>query len=258
MIKIYNADCLTKLPQLEEVDAVVTDPPYGLSFMGKEWDHGVPGAPFWEAALGAMKPGAHLLAFGGTRTYHRLACAIEDAGFELRDCIMWVYGTGFPKSHNISKAIDKKLGAKREKTQPGNPPAYQRSIGNTRPWMDDPNHKIDGPDAVTEEARQWDGWGTALKPAWEPIIVARKPFKGTVAGNVLEHGTGGINVDGCRVGAEDMSDQWDRSWKDNSGELGARYSQKGRERGKTVPPGRFPANLIHDGSGACTDGAELS
>lgn len=136
--------------QPASVHAIVTDPPYGLGFMGKSWDHGVPGPPFWVEALRVLKPGGHLLAFGGTRTFHRLTCAIEDAGFEIRDCLMWLYGTGFPKSRNL-----------------------------------------DG---------EWDGWGTALKPAWEPIIMARKPLDGTVAQNVLKHGCGGINVDGCRVG----------------------------------------------------------
>tara|TARA_R110000868_G_C10822281_1_gene758703 strand:- start:143 stop:1108 length:966 start_codon:yes stop_codon:yes gene_type:complete len=180
------------------VDAIVTDPPYGLSFMGKKWDYDVPSVEIWAECLRVLKPGGHLLAFAGTRTQHRMAVRIEDAGFEIRDMIAWIYGSGFPKSHNLK---------------------------------DD-----------------WQGWGTALKPALEPITVARKPLIGTVAENVLAHGTGAINVDGCRVGTEDMSAQWDRSWADNSGELGQRFPQSGRESGKTVPPGRWPANLIHDGS----------
>jgi DNA modification methylase len=175
--EIRQGDCHALMANIEpaSVDAIVTDPPYGLAFMGKEWDHGVPGVPFWTEALRVLKPGAHLVAFGGTRTYHRLACAIEDAGFEVRDCLMWLYGSGFPKSLDMSKAIDKALGAVRVKVSGGNGPAYQRSIGNHRPWMDEADHKIDGPEPASDAARQWSGWGTALKPAYEPIIVARKP-----------------------------------------------------------------------------------
>jgi site-specific DNA-methyltransferase (adenine-specific) len=136
----------------ESVDAIVCDPPYGLSFMGKGWDHGVPGVDFWVEALRVLKPGGHLIAFGGTRTYHRLAVAIEDAGFEVRDCLMWLYGSGFPKSHNLRG--------------------------------------------------EWQGWGTALKPAYEPVILARKPLRGTVADNMAQWGTGGLNIDATRVGDE--------------------------------------------------------
>ena len=176
------------------VDAIVTDPPYGLAsgptafledatsgrgFMGKEWDRGVPGPAFWREALRVAKPGAYLLAFGGTRAFHRMAVAIEDAGWEIRDCVCWLYGSGFPKSHDASKAIDRAAGA--------------------------------------EEALEWAGWGTALKPAWEPILMARKPLVGTVAANLLLHGTGALNIDGARVGAGEGQ-------------------------------GRWPANLMHDGS----------
>ena len=163
--QIAHADCRELLARFrpDTVDAFVQDPPYGLAFMGKTWDHAVPGPEYYAAQLRVAKPGAHLVAFGGTRTYHRLACAIEDAGWELRDCLMWLYGSGFPKSHNVAIAIDKQ--------------------------RDD-----------TDAARQWEGYGTALKPGWEPIILARKPFTGTVAANVLEHGTGALNIDGCRVG----------------------------------------------------------
>jgi hypothetical protein len=180
----------------------VSDPPYGLSFMGKGWDHGVPGVEFWTEALRVAKPGAHLLAFGGTRTYHRLACAIEDAGWEIRDCVMWVYGSGFPKSHDVSKAIDKAAGAEREVVGP-NP--YNANKGGRNHHSDKcaqagKMSNITAP--ATDDAPRWSGWGTALKPAWEPVIVARKPLCGTVAENVLTHGTGGINVDGCRVGTE--------------------------------------------------------
>jgi site-specific DNA-methyltransferase (adenine-specific) len=209
---IHHGDCREVMATLdaESVDAIVSDPPYGLSFMGKGWDHGVPGVEFWTEALRVAKPGAHLLAFGGTRTYHRLACAIEDAGWEIRDCVMWVYGSGFPKSHDVSKAIDKAAGAEREVVGPSR--ANVRS--DLKYGGNDPSHNHGRLGAVThppitapatDAARQWQGWGTALKPAWEPIIVARKPLVGTVAENVLTHGTGGINVDGCRVGTETLT-----------------------------------------------------
>jgi len=203
----------------------VTDPPYGLSFMGKGWDHGVPGVEFWAEAMRVAKPGAHLLAFGGTRTYHRLACAIEDAGWEVRDCVMWVYGSGFPKSLDVSKAIDKAAGAKRE------------VVGSA----------VTAP--ATDDARKWQGWGTALKPAWEPIIVARKPLVGTVAASVLEHCTGAINVDGCRIGMM-TQEEIARSGRSTTGMFakgGLDWSRSGKE-----PQGRWPANFIHDGSEEAT------
>jgi len=166
---LHTGDCRDVMATLpaESVDAIVCDPPYGLSFMGNGWDHGVPGVDFWVEALRVLKPGGHLIAFGGTRTYHRLAVAIEDAGFEVRDCLMWLYGSGFPKSHNLHE--------------------------------------------------DWQGWGTALKPAYEPAILARKPLRGTVADNVAQWGTGGLNIDGCRVGTD---------WHQTSG--------------------RWPANVILD------------
>lgn len=198
-VKILQGDCLELLPQMaaESVDAVVCDPPYGLGFMGKEWDHGVPGAHYWREALRVAKPGAFFLAFGGTRTFHRLTCAVEDAGWELRDCIMWVYGSGFPKSHNLH--------GERE------------------------------------------GWGTALKPAWEPILVARKPLCGTVAANVLKHGTGAINVDACRVGTNGT----DKAHGGNSGQSKSLAMHNGgvvSSAPTDFAKGRWPANLIHDGS----------
>ena len=206
--EVIQGDCLTVMRGMEpaSVDAVVTDPPYGLNFMGKDWDHGIPGEHFWAEALRVAKPGAHLLAFGGTRTFHRLTCAIEDAGWEIRDCIMWVYGSGFPKSHNI---------------------------GN--------------------------GWGTALKPAWEPIILARKPVEGTVAENVLKYGTGAVNVDGCRI-AGDNPAAHRRDTARRTGNSPTRPGEYGRVHVSRTSPGRYveerpgerfgrwPANLIHDGS----------
>jgi len=198
------------------VDAVVTDPPYGLSFMGKKWDYDVPSVEVWAECLRVLKPGGHLLAFAGTRTQHRMAVRIEDAGFEIRDLIAWVYGSGFPKSLDVSKAIDKAAGVEREVIGVNAELAKKQTAKTDTAAYGNygaAGGVITAP--ATDAARQWAGWGTALKPALEPITVARKPLSGTVAENVLRHGTGALNVDGCRVG------------------------------GST---GRWPANLIHDGS----------
>jgi DNA modification methylase len=181
------------------VDAVVTDPPYGLSFMGKDWDHGVPGVPFWTEALRVLKPGGHLLAFGGTRTFHRLAVAIEDAGFEIRDCLSWLYGSGFPKSHNIGKAVDKIQGNEREVV--GRHPYANRGTAQSKQAVN-----LSGSPERTQYLdkgnTEWEGWGTALKPSWEPVIMARKPLgEKTVAANVLKWGVGGLNIDSSRVPA---------------------------------------------------------
>ena len=234
----------------ETVDSIVCDPPYGLTFMGKDWDKGVPGEAFWRESLRVAKPGAHLLAFGGTRTYHRLTCAIEDAGWEIRDCIMWVYGSGFPKSHNIGKAIDKMAGVEREVVG-DNPNSRPNCVGNKTRSLSGPITESSITAPATPEAQQWDGWGTALKPAWEPIIVARAPFKGTVAANVLEHGTGAINVDGCRVGTDVVG------WGGGAAE-GNTWNEKNSglcKAGEARPAsGRWPANLIHDGSDEVTAG----
>lgn len=203
---ILHGNCLDSMKELDadSIDSIVTDPPYGLEFMGKEWDHGVPATQFWVEALRVAKPGAYLLAFGGTRTYHRLACAIEDAGWEIRDCVMWVYGSGFPKSMDVSKAIT---------------------------------------------ARQWQGWGTALKPAYEPIIVARKPLCGTVAENVLKHGTGAINIDGCRVETKDTYSYPNGAGGNGfHGGVGSDPDGTRTDTHEMHSGGRFPANLIHDGS----------
>ena len=299
---IHKGDCLDVLKTLDDnsVDSIVTDPPYGLSFMGKAWDHSVPSAEVWAECLRVLKPGGHLLAFAGTRTQHRMAVNIEDAGFEIRDMIAWVYGSGFPKSLDVSKAIDRKRDDRADvlrltsrladlaeaagigrsdidehmgtsdmggwwlsrlahrcacpsvdnwtrlrdfipgapemdaevwrlngrKGQPGEAWSEREVIGARDVPVghsfagetyggDSSSQTVDITAPATEAAQQWQGWGTALKPALEPITVARKPFKGTVADNVLTHGTGAINVDGCRVGAD---------------------------------KGRWPANLIHDGS----------
>ena len=190
------------------IDAIVTDPPYGLSFMYKRWDYDVPTEELWRECLRVLKPGGHLLAFAGTRTQHRMAVRIEDAGFEIRDMIAWVYGSGFPKSHNLHG--------------------------------------------------DWHGWGTALKPALEPITVARKPLVGTVAQNVLEHGTGGLNIDGCRVGVPDGDHKGmggggvHKRWQ-GGGIKNAIYEGGFRRSPPDQTSGRWPANLIHDGSDEPTD-----
>jgi hypothetical protein len=336
---LHHGDCLDVLPTLDPVDAVVTDPPYGLEFMGKAWDHGVPGVPYWAAVRDALKPGGHLLAFGGTRTHHRLMVGIEDAGFEIRDVIMWVYGSGFPKSHDIGKGIDRQrddqdqvyqvtawIRSARDAagigndeidsafsfhgmaghwtshaSQPAVPtleqvPTLLAVLGN--PLVPDEiatllvelngkkgqpgeawfrrevigvSHQTAATGGIygdygdgfnittpsTDAATQWDGWGTALKPAWEPIIVARRPLEGTVAQNVLAHGVGGINIDGCRIS---MGDEYDPSKIQRQqatgtanipGAFGAE-SLVGKEIATYKPGGRWPANLIHDGSDEVT------
>ena len=252
-ITIHNGNCLDALATLpsESVDSIVTDPPYGLSFMGKKWDYDVPSVDIWEQCLRVLKPGGHLLAFAGTRTQHRMAVRIEDAGFEIRDMIAWVYGSGFPKSLDVSKAIDKAAGAEREKIQVKPRPETSGTMSgktDTRPWIEKSRelgyHEVDGNTPVTPEAQQWAGWGTALKPALEPITVARKPLCGTVAENVLTHGTGGINVDGCRVGTDGGTAKGNPPKDESNGIYGHGINGACDIIGK----GRWPANLIHDGS----------
>jgi len=248
-----QGDCREILATMPDcsADSIVTDPPYGLSFMGKHWDYDVPGVDIWRECLRVLKPGGHLLSFAGTRTQHRMACAIEDAGFEIRDMIAWVYGSGFPKSLDVSKAIESNITngksnsrSLRATEQAGDGEPYTLRgknngiMGETRDF----DRKRFTP--ATPEAEQWQGWGTALKPALEPITVARKPLIGTVADNVLTHGTGALNIDGCRVGTEDMSGQFDREWNQD-GKFG---NGKRASQGKQCAPGRWPANLIHDGS----------
>jgi site-specific DNA-methyltransferase (adenine-specific) len=193
---LHNGDCLDVLRTIDDnsIDSIVTDPPYGLAFMGKRWDYDVPSVEVWAECLRVLKPGGHLLAFAGTRTQHRMCVRIEDAGFEIRDMIAWVYGSGFPKSHNLKD--------------------------------------------------EWQGWGTALKPALEPITVARKPLSGTVADNVMRYGTGAINVDGCRVATDELAGKVYNN-KGDSLSWGGTYG-KGVAHGNAE--GRWPANLIHDGS----------
>jgi site-specific DNA-methyltransferase (adenine-specific) len=248
-MEIRTGDCLDVLRTLpaDSVDAIVTDPPYGLSFMGKRWDYDVPSVEVWAECLRVLKPGGHLLAFAGTRTQHRMAVRIEDAGFEIRDMIAWVYGSGFPKSLDVSKAIDKAAGAEREIVGV-HPDAAKRTSGTvTASGWETPSRCNDITAPATEAARQWAGWGTALKPALEPITVARKPLIGTVAENVLAHGTGALNVDGCRVeGAPPSVPQ--PVFNSPTGRTYGMKTGEGRNGEMSQAAGRWPANLIHDGS----------
>jgi site-specific DNA-methyltransferase (adenine-specific) len=213
--------------------------------MGKQWDKGVPGVELWREVLRVLKPGGHLLAFAGTRTQHRMATAIEDAGFEIRDMIAWVYGSGFPKSLDVSKAIDKAAGAEREVVGSANVPDMRS--GNYENATGRMIANITAP--ATEAAQQWAGWGTALKPSLEPITVARKPLCGTVAANVLEHGTGGLNVDGCRVGtSKNVPASVSRHKVANTYNGGWNTGETPGVGGHDPNLGRWPANLIHDGS----------
>lgn len=244
--RLLHGDVMAMLQTLGDnsVDSVVTDPPYELGFMGKSWDAtGIANdVKMWQECLRVLKPGGHLLSFGGSRTYHRMACAIEDAGFQIRDQIMWVYGQGFPKSMDVSKAFDKAEGAEREvigerkKLQ-----SYGQGVNNVFG---------DGPDKggvqlltapAPKRAKQWEGWGTALKPSHEPLVLARKPLIGTLVQNITEHGVGAININGCRVGNEPVPSNKLEQWS-GFGELKQpAYTQ-------TMNEGRWPGNLIHDGS----------
>lgn len=266
--ELHNGDCLEVLRGMPDnsVDSIVTDPPYGLSFMGRKWDYDVPSVEIWAECLRVLKPGGHLLAFAGTRTQHRMAVRIEDAGFEIRDMIAWVYGSGFPKSHNVGKSIDREAGAKREvvgKVAAGSAPLKRGHVGASGGGLSvgterSPEYDITEP--ATEAARQWQGWGTALKPALEPITVARKPLIGTVAGNVLAHGTGAMNIDGCRVETDDklggghsskgqqMTGGWERPWMKDPDAVAANAKRSLQAVVKAEELGRWPANLIHDGS----------
>jgi DNA modification methylase len=254
-VKVFNDDCLNVLREMPDnsVDSIVCDPPYGISFMAKKWDYDVPSVEVWKEALRVLKPGGHALIACGTRTQHRMVCNIEDAGFEIRDVVSWIYGSGFPKSLNISKAIDKAAGAEREVVGISTN-SRDRSKHVVHAMNEIPNKPIDITAPATDEAKQWDGWGTALKPACEFFTLCRKPLsEKTVAANVLKWGTGGINIDGCRV--EGISDSDKNNFHQNRKTI---KEYKGDDTlyklgTKKVcsaenPQGRFPANLIHDGS----------
>jgi site-specific DNA-methyltransferase (adenine-specific) len=249
-----------KTMEENSVDSIVTDPPYELGFMGKSWDStGIANnKEMWAEALRVLKPGGHLLSFGGTRTYHRMACAIEDAGFEVRDMVSWIYGSGFPKSLNIGKAVDKLQGNESEvvgtQMLGGNAAQTTKEKGGTYAS----NTNAVGVKAIevklTKGTSQWEGWGTALKPACEPCVLARKPLsEKTVALNVLKWGTGGINIDGSRVGYASEKDKTEGQSARISLTKGNEYtlhkSMEGMDRSdRSEITGRFPANILHDGS----------
>lgn len=271
-----NREALRCLPP-NSVDSVVTDPPYGLGeppdplemlrawmteghldvrgrgFMGRGWDAFVPQPATWREVFRVLKPGGHVVAFFGTRTYDLGVLAIRLAGFEIRDQLAWIYGSGFPKSHDVSKGIDKALGYERSKVRHRARPATSGTMAgssDTRPWIvksrESGFHEAASGEAASDEAAGWQGWGTALKTAWEPIVFARKPLVGSVAANVLAHGTGALNIDGCRVGSDLRSRSRSTGEKisENTSMAGGNYA---REFAGVVE-GRWPANIVHDGS----------
>ncbi len=260
MTHLILGDCLQKLKEMPDntVDSIVTDPPYGLSFMGKAWDYDVPSSDIWKECLRVLKPGGHLLAFFGTRTYHRGVVKIEDAGFEIRDQIMWIYGSGFPKSTDVSKRIDKEAGAEREVVGKSHDKRYSpdgvtsgASIGGTQGGHNF-RSQFDLTKPSLPEAIQWQGWGTALKPATEPICVARKPLeKGlTVAANVLKWGTGALNIDGSRIASDSIPKKCT-----NQNIRGNAFKSDNSERERDTqynpnPEGRWPANVLLDEAAA--------
>ena len=260
-VNLLLGDCRDRLKELPDnsIDSIVTDPPYELGFMGKSWD--ASGVAYdvrvWQECLRVLKPGGHLLSFGGSRTYHRMACAIEDAGFQIRDQIMWVYGSGFPKSLNVSKAIDKAAGAEREVIGVRTDGMSATAMKPDKGWnANSMGSVLDVTAPATAEAKVWNGWGTALKPAHEPIVLARKPLDGTVANNVLKHGVGGINIDGCRVDFVSEGDRNESTTKNQHKDFGTKPMTNNNVYGDYSmmqpanynPTGRFPANFIHDGS----------
>ena len=255
---LINGDCIKEMQKLiddgVQVDSVVTDPPYELGFMGKSWDStGIAFNPkTWELALKLLKPGGYLVGFSASRNYHRMAVAIEDAGFEIRDQIMWLYGSGFPKSLNVGKAIDKKLGNKRKDL------GIVKGMGKQNPeWNGTAQGRSENyfkPEYnKTEGNTEWEGWGTALKPAHEPIVMVRKPLsESSIVDNVLKHGTGAINIDGCRIEGDNNTERKtanrksrseDGVWTDNNSGM----KQEDNHFADADPRGRFPANLMHDG-----------
>lgn len=263
---IINGDCIEEMRKMPEnsVDSIVTDPPYELGFMGKSWDS--TGIAFnvevWKEALRVLKPGGHLLAFSGSRTYHRMAVAIEDAGFEIRDQIMWLYGSGFPKSHNVANAIDKHFGASNRGHAISSGSQIHPTTGEKRAN----GELLPKYESRTKHSQGWQGWGTALKPAHEPIVLARKPLIGTVASNVLAWGVGGLNIDGSRVASTDNFDGLvgrpiQKLATRLNGETDEEYKARVLESpaqqaalAKLKELGRWPANVIHDGSDEVVSG----
>lgn len=267
---LINADCFEALRDMpsNSVEAVVTDPPYGLGactpaqvaeclqawssgktwkpkgsgFMGKAWDAWVPPPELWREVLRVLKPGGHALVFAGSRTQDLMGMSLRLAGFEMRDVIQWLYGSGFPKSHDVSKALDKLAGAEREviRTETRfNEPSGIVAVEGERILIE---RKITAPS--TSQAKQWEGWGTALKPAYEPALLVRKPLSGTVAQNTLDHGCGGLNVDGCRIEIDEQLGRASGGWQ-RGGYIGGEVA-KLNMIGITKEGGRWPSNIILD------------
>ena len=262
---LLKGNCLDTLKALPDnsVDCVVTDPPYELGFMGKSWDNsGIAyNVELWGECLRVLKPGGHLLAFGGSRTYHRLASAVEDSGFEIRDQIMWLYGSGFPKSKNVALAIDKGEGHPNRGKAIPTASTYQASdVNETNKLTSNP---VPPYEAKSDIAQQWQGWGTALKPAHEPIVVARKPLIKTVANNVLTYGTGAINIDGSRVGSEERynahagNKETGFTASDDRSEA-SKGLYAGNSDGGSIVQGRWPANVMITHSHGCIQKASAS
>ena len=262
-VELHLGDCLEVLATLPEnsIDTCITDPPYELGFMGKKWDSsGIAFQPeTWQAVYRVLKPGALLLAFGGTRTYHRMVCAIEDAGFEIRDMVEWIYGSGFPKSLDIGKAIDKQAGAEREVVG-----MHQNPAGKSQAFVQERSDAAAGcfsgstkyPDGIplTKGNSGWDGWGTALKPAHEPIVVAMKPLDGTYVNNALTWGVAGLWIDGGRVEIEQDDNIYEKNPHTIHKGSNIEFTGTNPDFVYKVPQGRFPANLIHDGSDEVVSG----
>jgi len=256
--KIIQGDCIEVMHNMEteSIDTIITDPPYGLEFMGKKWDYDVPSIEVFKEMLRVIKPGGTLLCFAGTRTQHRMAVNIEDAGWILKDCIMWLYGSGFPKATDISKQLDKKEGKERDKMP--NPKAKQQTESKgTIDYGDYEATTHITPNPVSEEAKLWNGWKShGLKPAYEPILVAMKPNEGTYAQNALKHGVSGLNIDGGRIGFKDEVDEKESKGKNQHSKYPKSvmrnpaphgiYHQDKRPPEDYKAKGRFPANILLD------------
>ena len=258
-MRLLLGDCIDKLKELDDnsIDSIVTDPPYGLAFMGKKWDYDVPPQEIWEECIRVLKPGGHLLAFAGSRTYHRMAVRIEDAGFDIRDQIMWVYGSGFPKSRDVGKDIEKiKVGGIKNLKQVGTKQGVKVETGTQGfsyskeyvPGKSMGGKQISGEIPVYEITNDWGGWGTALKPAHEPIVMARKPLsEKTIGQNVLDWGTGGINIDESRIQHDEPVKTTTRTEKgDTWNEKNSGLRNNPSNMASADPKGRFPANVIFD------------
>lgn len=257
VIYVSKVEGMKDILRPRRFDACLSDPPYGLGFMGHAWDHGVPSAALWKIIRESMKPGAPLLAFGGTRMWHRLAVALEDAGFELRDTLMWLYGSGFPKGSDVSKGIDRRKGAKREPKRYAPRPTTSGEFtgkNTTAKWIEkgrvDGFHDSAGDQPVTQEAHRWDGYGTTLKPAWEPILLAQRDAEGTYIKSALDYGVGALNIDGCRIGVTGGCKSEEEGHDDPDAAATVFGKASGRLNSQRSPQveglGRWPANVLLD------------